>query len=325
MELEEDFKKYFEQSNLILMEGALGERLKREFNILPDEIVALASHIYDKNAREILKKLFNEYIRIAKQYNFPIMISTPTRRANKERVQKSKYSKNIIYDNVSLLKEIKKEQCVNGTTTNIYIGGLMGCRGDAYKATEYLSEEESIKFHSWQANLFKDAQVDFLYAGIMPVIDEACGMARAMEQTGLPYIISFMIRKDGRLLDGTTIHDAIKIIDFKTTNKPLLYMTNCVHPTVLNMALSHDFNRTDLVRKRFKGIQANTSPLSPEELDNSQDLKTSDAKEFAEEMFKLYKKFNIKVFGGCCGTDNTHMNEMAKILNSVQKNSHDQI
>ena len=34
-----------------------------------------------------------------------------------------------------------------------------------------------------------------------------------MAQTGVPYIISFTIQKDGRLIDGTTIHDAIAYID----------------------------------------------------------------------------------------------------------------
>lgn len=53
--------------------------------------------------------------------------------------------------------------------------------------------------------MFLEAKVDFLYAGIMPALVEAIGMARAMENTGLPYIISFMIRSDGKLIDGTTI------------------------------------------------------------------------------------------------------------------------
>ncbi|AGX44182.1 homocysteine S-methyltransferase family protein [Clostridium saccharobutylicum] len=29
-------------------------------------------------------------------------------------------------------------------------------------------------------------------------------------------------------------------------------------------------------------------------------------------MINLYNKFNLKVFGGCCGTDNTHIEEITK-------------
>ena len=31
----------------------------------------------------------------------------------------------------------------------------------------------------------------------------------------------------------------------------------------------------------------------------------------------LYNKFNLKIFGGCCGTDNTHIEEIARRLNQV--------
>jgi S-methylmethionine-dependent homocysteine/selenocysteine methylase len=51
---------------------------------------------------------------------------------------------------------------------------------------------------------------DFLYAGIMPALPEAVGMAQAMADSGLPYIISFMIRQDGRLLDGSTSNKAFE-------------------------------------------------------------------------------------------------------------------
>ncbi|MFT5871281.1 MAG: S-methylmethionine-dependent homocysteine/selenocysteine methylase [Clostridium sp.] len=307
-----NFEVCYNNSSFILMEGALGERLKREYDIPSDEITALAGHIYNKKSKQALKELFHQYIKISKHYNLPIMLTTPTRRANKERVTESKYNENIIYDNVSFLREIKHEY-----PSNVYIGGLMGCKGDAYKATDVLSEEEAFEFHSWQSSLFAKAKVDFLYAGIMPALSESIGMARAMENTSLPYIISFMIKNDGKLIDGTTINDAIIAIDNATNCNPLCYMTNCVHPKVVTEALSQSYNQTDIVKSRFKGIQANTSPLSPEELDGCCDLKTSDANSLASDMLKLYKDFSLKIYGGCCGTDETHMNEIAKRLNQI--------
>ena len=307
-----DFQSCYNNSSFILMEGALGERLKREYDIPFDEVIALAGHIYNEKSKQALKELFHQYIKISQHYHLPIMLTTPTRRANKERVAQSKYNKSIIYDNVSFLREIKQD-----FPSDVYIGGLMGCKGDAYKATDVLSEKEAFEFHSWQSSLFTEAKADFLYAGIMPALSEAIGMASAMENTGLPYIISFMIRNDGKLIDGTTIHEAIRAIDNVTNRKPLCYMTNCVHPKVVAKALSQTYNQTSIVKTRFKGIQANTSPLSPEELDNCCDLKTSNADNLANDMVKLYKDFNLKIFGGCCGTDGTHMNEIAKKLSDI--------
>lgn len=308
------FEKYFRESPAILMEGAIGERIKREFNILPDEIVALAALVYNEEAKVAMQKIFKEYIEIAAKYQLPLLVTTPTRRANKERTLKSQFDENIIADNVNFLKGIRE-------TANaiMFIGGLMGCKGDAYKATEVLSVDEALEFHSWQVNLFKMAKVDYLFAGIMPALTEAIGMAKAMEATGIPYIISFMIRENGKLIDGTSLHDAIETIDNSTIIHPVCYMVNCVHPKVLAKALSCPFNKTDLVKNRFKGIQANTSPLTPEELDNSAELKCSNSTTLANEMVDLCNYLTPKIFGGCCGTDNIYMDEIAKQVSAKIK------
>jgi len=303
------FVSCFESSSIILMEGALGERLKREYDLAPDETVALADIIYRKGGKEALRELWSQYINTAKSFDLPFIATTPTRRANRERVFKARYDEAIIFDNVDCLRQLR-----NTSGVEMYVGGLMGCKGDAYKATDILQKEEAFEFHSWQADLFRSSGVDFLFAGIMPALPEILGMAKAMESTGLPYITSFMIRDNGRLIDGTTIHDAILQTDAYVERRPVCYMTNCVHPTVLYKALSCEYNRTSLVKQRFRGIQANTSPLPPEELDNSMDLKCSDCNELAQSMKSLSDLISLKIVGGCCGTDNTHISSIAEYI-----------
>lgn len=302
-----DFKTCYEESPFLLMEGAIGERLKREYHIKIDGPVALADLIYIEHARDAITNIYQEYIRIAEEYDLPFMATTTTRRANFERTTLAKYPESIIEDNVRFLKDIRKT-----ATISMFIGGLMGCKGDAYKAADVLSRNDSYRFHSWQANLFKNAGADYLLAGIMPSLEEAIGMAWAMEATGLPYIISFMIRGNGMLIDGTSIHDAIATIDANVHQKPLCYMTNCVHPSVLERALKQEFNKTDLVVERFQGIQANTSSLSPEDLDCCKDLQCSDSLTLAKGMVSLFDYIHPKVLGGCCGTDASHIKEIAK-------------
>ncbi len=156
----------------------------------------------------------------------------------------------------------------------------------------------------------------------MPALEEAIGMAKAMESTELPYIISYMIRDNGKLIDGISIHTAIETIDNNTLRKPLCYMVNCVHPRILKTALSQSFNLSNIVRERFSGIQANTSFLSPEELDNCEDLETSDSVSLADEMIDLFNYFNPKIFGGCCGTNKSHIEEIAKKLKNIEYTPH---
>lgn len=293
----------------ILMEGALGERLKREYGLKMDEAVAMASLVYTDDGRVALSNLWNEYIAIARKYQLPFLATTPTRRANFERISISDYSEQIIYDNVSFLKNIQANCGIE-----MYVGGLMGCKGDAYTGEGCLSEQDAEEFHRWTIKQFQKAEIDFLYAGIMPTLHEAAGLAKAADKSGLPYIISFTIQQDGRLIDGTPIADAIQYIDSKTNNQPVCYMTNCVHPSIVLKALSQSFNNVEIVKKRFRGIQANTSPLSYAELDGAVDLHCSEPVEFAKEMLKLKEVGEIQIWGGCCGTDNRHIETVAAEL-----------
>lgn len=294
---------------VILMEGALGERLKREYGIVFDEHVAMASLVYSAKGRDSLLKLWNEYIDIAKRHDFPFIATTPTRRANKERISDSEYSEKIIADNVKFLKDVQKNCKIE-----MYAGALLGCKGDAYTGKDALTENEGYDFHSWSINHFVEAGADFLYAGIMPCLPEAAGLAKAASDSKLPYIISFTVQADGRLIDGTSIVDAICYIDEITENNPVCYMANCIHPDILYKALTKPFNDVPLVKKRFCGIQANTSLLSYAELDGSKDLKCSEPEDFACAMLRLKELGDFKIWGGCCGTDNRHMECLAEKL-----------
>jgi homocysteine S-methyltransferase len=89
-------------------------------------------------------------------------------------------------------------------------------------------------------------------------------------------------------------------------------MVNCVHPTVLESALGEQAAASDIVRERLIGLQANTSRLSPEELDEREDLDTESPGSFAEAMVKLHRKYGIKILGGCCGTTHVHLEEVAR-------------
>lgn len=307
------FTECVRQKPYILMEGALGERLKREFGLSFDENVAMTKLVRSKAGRTALESLWSGYAAVAQRYGLPFLATTPTRRANRVRMARAGCGAELIAENAMFLRGIR-ERC----GAEMFVGGLMGCKGDAYTGEGALREAEAAEFHSWQAEAFRSADVDFLYAGIMPTLPEAAGMARAMARTGLPYIISFTIQADGRLIDGTAIHDAIAYIDRAAPVKPVCYMTNCVHPTIAYAALSQGFNRTALVQTRFLGIQANTSPLSYAELDNSADLKASAPEPFAADMLALLKVSRIRIFGGCCGTDGRHMEQVARRLAAIK-------
>lgn len=233
----------------ILTEGAIVERLRHEFHIPLDEDLVHAALIYDDAHRDTLAGLYKQYIDIAAGHDLPLMLMTPTRRANVENIAVSAYrNRSVIPDNVRFLLQLRAS-----ALSPVYIGGLAGCRGDAYDGRYHFSVEEAMQFHYPTVRAMAEAGVDFLFAGIMPQLTETIGMANAMAATGLPYIISFMVRRDGRLMDGTFIHDAIDTVDKETTTRPLCYMANCVHPDVLHQALSHPRNDTFFSSRTLSG------------------------------------------------------------------------
>ena len=303
------FAERIHDRGLLLMEGALGERLKREFHLDINGVAAMAPLAYLPQGRAALTQLWGEYLSIAAAHGLPILLTTPTRRANRERVAQAGYGAEILAENLRLLRQVQA-----ASPAESYVGGLMGCKGDAYTGAGALSAAEARRFHGWQAQSFADAGADFLMAGIMPTLDETLGMAQAMADTGLPYLISFTVEKNGCLVDGTRIDDAIRIIDGGTDVPPAAYMTNCVHPRNLLQALRQPFNDTDRVRQRFLGIQANTSPLSFSQLDGAAKLLTSSPAALAADMRRLRTQHGLTIFGGCCGTDGGHLARIADML-----------
>lgn len=121
-ELQSTFLNTFNKSSFLLTEGAIVERLKREFCIPLDNDIVHAGLIYEKMGIETLSLIYRQYIDIANAYNIPIMIMTPTRRVNVDRINRSSYhSKNIIGDCVEFLEDIREEY--QSHKDKIFIGG----------------------------------------------------------------------------------------------------------------------------------------------------------------------------------------------------------
>jgi homocysteine S-methyltransferase len=311
------FVETINNSPIILTEGAVIERLHRDPSVELDPHILNAGLVYEKKGRRALEKIYRQYIEIGLKYSLPILLGAPTWRANPERIEASSCHdhETINTDCVRFLQSIRNTY--DDYSKLIFIGGLMTCRGDAYRPEEALTESEAADFHKPQATMLAESGVDYLMAATLPAVAEACGMAKTFSNLRIPYVISFVIRPDGTVLDGTPLHQAIDQID-STQHPPFFYLINCVHPSVFVRGLGRQTEMSKPVRKRLLGLQANTSSRSPEELDGLEQLEGSDPDKFAEEMLDLHHQFRIKVIGGCCGTDHNHIQAIAaKFQNSI--------
>ena len=309
------FPELFETSECILGEGAVIERLRRKsvFELDPD--IVNSAFIYEPGKRAALSEIYRQYLDIGRKYNLPLLLSTPTWRASRERIQKAGYEKKDVNgDNFRFFDDMRRSY--GAYAAKIVICGLLSCRGDAYNQAEALSSKEAHAFHSWQANRLAAAGVDFLLAATLPALSEASGLATALAATGKPYIISFVFRAEGTLLDGTPLKEAISIIDASVDPKPLAFMSNCSHASIFKAAILHATHSSSMVRKRVAGLLANTAALEPEALDDSEQLVEEDPQIFGESVASLHQELGMKILGGCCGTDERHIDSLARQLAS---------
>ena len=309
-----DFKETIAREPVILTEGAIIECLKRGGQITLDPSILHSGLIYDPVGRKVMAQLYGNYLTIGTASGLPMMTMAPTWRANPDRLKETGFDHvaRINTDAVKFLLEIRNAPAHRGG--KLFVGGLMACRGDAYRPQESLSAEVARTFHTPQAEALAAAGSEFLMAATLPAFSEALGLAQAMAATGAPYLISFVICADGRLLDGTSLSTAISGIDQATSPPPTGYMVNCVHPAAFGSGLAATVSENPEISARVLGLQANTSALPHEKLDGRKELDPMAPEAFARAMTNLHRRHGIKILGGCCGTDHTHIAALTRSL-----------
>lgn len=297
-----------------LTEGALGQRLEREYGLEKDPEIGYAGLFLEEDGRRALDVLLREYLEVAQDFSLPMLLMLNTRRSNEDRVERSRYAgRDIFGAMMGFIREIAA-----GYDAPVFIGGTIGSKGDGYTGDVVLTAAEAEAYHTWQIEAMRAVGIDFYYAAIMPVASEVIGLCRAAERTGLPVIVSLMLRRNGRIPGGETLAEAVAEIDGALQTPPLFYMTNCVHPNIVRAALSQPCNRQAVLRSRFCGLQANAADAEPEELDGKLELVSCEPDAFARDFRALHEEFPLRVLGGCCGTDARHLRAVAGFLRDTE-------
>jgi homocysteine S-methyltransferase len=299
----------------LLLEGSVVERVRRGWPHLLDPLLMNAPMIYSAEGRKVLRSIYREYLEAGRANALPMLLLTPTWRADDGRVAASHLAgRDLNGDAVRFMAALRTD--LGGYGSSVLIGGLMGCRGDAYRPQKALARPEARAYHRPQAETLCRGGADLLFASTLPETGEALGLAEAMAATGTPYLVSFIVRPAGTLLDGTPLDEAMACLDGEVAPRPLGYMANCVHPSTLALALESPAGRRALGTGRFLGLQANTSRKSPEELDGARELDTESPEAFAAGMVELRRRFGLRYLGGCCGTDGSHIAALAAALSA---------
>ena len=263
----------------------------------------------DEAGTEVLREYFRHFIAIAREQGVGILLDTPTWRASPDWGERLGYSREHLAElnrrGVALLEGLREEP---GGDPPLLISGCIGPRGDGYVVGEQMTAEEAVRYHSFQAEVFADTAADAVSALTLNYADEAIGIVRAVQKTGLPVVVSFTVETDGRLPSGQELGEAIAQVDAETGGAAAYFMLNCAHPTHFAGALDPDAPWIT----RLRGIRANASKLSHAELDQAETLDEGDPAELAAAYRELSERLPaLTVFGGCCGTDHRHVEAIA--------------
>jgi S-methylmethionine-dependent homocysteine/selenocysteine methylase len=263
-----------------------------------------------ETGRAALVRYYTPYFDLAERLGAGMVVDTPTWRANLD------WGARLGYDAVGLAAvnrravEFVGELAGHRPAVPTVINGVIGPRGDGYVVGGTMSPSEAAAYHGLQARSFADAGAQMISAITMTYADEAIGVVRAAAAVGLPVVISLTVETDARLPSGQAIGDAITQIDDATHDGPAYYMVNCAHPTHFSEAL----DATEPWTGRIRGIRANASRLSHAELDAATELDRGDIDELAALYDDLHRHLDLRVVGGCCGTDAEHVAAIATAI-----------
>lgn len=257
-----------------------------------------------------MREMFRSYLEVAAKHKICALMGGLDYRASPDWGELLGYSPGGLADaniqSIEFLREIADEY--TSEIPDILIQGLIGPRGDAYERNETITENEAEDYHSVQLETLKKADVDLALALTFNNIPESIGVARAAAKIGVPLGISFTLDSTSKLNSGPSLVEAITTIDKETDQSPEFYLINCSHPVEYEPAIEPG----DWIN-RVRGVRPNASKMDKIALCKIGHLEEGDPVELGELCGDLARRYpHMDVWGGCCGTWNSHLDEIAK-------------
>lgn len=263
-----------------------------------------------EDGRAALQDYFADYLELAVRAQVPVLLETPTWRANADHAAVLGYDAaevaRVNRDAVTFLAQLAAGRA--DELVGWQIGGILGPRGDGYLAAGGVDPGDSADYHRPQLAAFAEAGADRATVLTITDVGEGIGIAQAAADVSLPVAIGLTVETDGRLPDGSTLGAAIEAVD--EVAAPSYFLVNCAHPTHIAQALDGG-----AWQQRVGGLRVNASTMSHAELDEAEELDDGDPIKLALDQKPLLAAFpNVEVLGGCCGTDARHIAAMWEVV-----------
>ena len=262
-----------------------------------------------------LRSMYSRYLDTAARHGFGVVMGGLDYRASPDWAALLGYSPEALHDmqlrSIGFLREVSESY--QADLPALLYAGVLGPRGDAYSLNRTITAEEAEDYHSTQIATLALAEVDLVEAMTFNNIAEAVGVTRAAARAGLPASISFTLDSNHRLHSGPSLREAIESVDAQTgEDRPAFYGLNCSHPLEFLPALEPG----DWF-ERVRCLRPNAAMMDKISLCTLGHLESGDPVDLGQRMGAISAQYpHIDIWGGCCGTWETHLDEIARNVNA---------
>ncbi len=262
------------------------------------------------DAVTVLRDLYGRYLATAARHGFGVLMGGLDYRASPGWASRLGLSSSQLAEAqlrcIDFLRDVAEPYAPD--LPDLRVAGVVGPRGDAYEADKTITAEEAEEYHGEQIATLAEAQVDLVEALTFNNVAEAVGVARAGAAVGLPVSVSFTLDSSSRLSTGPTLREAVETVDAEAGDeRPAFFGINCSHPFEFEPAIEPGewFQRVRCLRPN--AVLADKAALC-----TLGHLEAGDPTQLGALMGDLARRHpHIDLWGGCCGTWDTHLDQIA--------------
>ncbi len=283
---------------IILMDGATGTELQqRGFELASPGWSAAAI----RETPETLLEIHQDYVNAGAE-----IITANTFRTHARNLQETMWK-----NDARLLTQEAVDIARQASNKFTYVAGSVAPLEDCYSPQLTPSKTELEVEHSQHIQNLVEAGVDVVLIETQITIREAFIAASCCDQLGVPFMVSFTCGRDGDLLSGEPLDQAIlEVLPFS----PEAVLFNCLPVDEISAKLDVviKLNESSRMGSRIRpGAYANTGRLMR---DGTWESTEGEYPAVYAEFATTWKELGIKLIGGCCGTTPEHIESVHKTL-----------
>jgi homocysteine S-methyltransferase len=265
----------------------------------------------NQRAMAEVRGMYERYLDTAAAHGFGALMAGMDYRASPDWAGLLGYSPSALedmqYRAIGFLRDVAAPYLSQLPT--VLVAGIVGPRGDAYTLKQDWTPEQAQDYHSTQIATLATVNVDLVEAMTFNSVPEAVGVARAAADAGVPASISFTLDSNHRLHSGPTLREAIESVDEQCGDaRPAFYGINCSHPLEFLPAIE-----AGSWFERVRCLRPNAAMMDKIALCTLGHLESGDPVDLGRRMGAIAAQHpHIDIWGGCCGTWDTHLDEIAR-------------